>query len=124
MRLSYRNLTTGERHEATATVTTDHPASSYGQPVIVLDSDGDALDINSWILLDYRIEQASPEEAEMIKRVLIVDPNIIAAYTGSQAAAALGSITSPRKSQTSAANGRNPVKPGSRPRGRPKKQNP
>lgn len=40
----------------------------------------------------------------------------------SKAAAALGSIRSPRKAQSSAANGCNPVKPGSRPRGRPRKQ--
>lgn len=38
----------------------------------------------------------------------------------SQAAAALGSIRTPKKAATSAANGKSPVKPGSRPRGRPK----
>ena len=39
-----------------------------------------------------------------------------------RAAAALGSIKSPRKAETSAENGKRPVKPGSNPRGRPRKQ--
>ncbi len=103
MKLSYRNFSDGERHEVSATVTADHRDSSYGQPVIVLDSNpGAALDINSWILLDYRIEQASPEEAEQIKRVLIVDPHIIAAYMGSVKG---GQSTSPAKQNAARGNG-------------------
>lgn len=44
------------------------------------------------------------------------------ALTISNAASALGSIKSKRKAKTSAANGSAPVKPGSNPRGRPRKQ--
>jgi hypothetical protein len=108
MLLSYANITEGGRHEVTATVTTDHPASSYGQPVIVLDSDGDALDINSWILLNYRIEEASPEEAELLQRVLIIDPVIVAAYAGSVKG---GQSTSAAKQAAARANGKKGGRP-------------
>lgn len=56
-----------------AKVTSDHPDSSYGQPVIVLESDNMALDITSWVLLNYQIVEATPEEFELLKRVLVVD---------------------------------------------------
>lgn len=103
MKLAYTDLIgDNQRHEVRATVTTDHPASSYGQPVIVLESDGQALDINSWILLNYQILEATPEEMELLKRVLIVDPSIIAAHLGRMG----GSVTSERKAKSSAANGR------------------
>lgn len=69
MILSYIDLL-GERHEVAARVTTNHPASSYGQPVIVLDSDGDALDLTSWILLNYQVAEATPVELEMLENVL------------------------------------------------------
>ena len=83
MILSYIDLLgDGERREVAARVTTNHPASSYGQPVIVLDSDGDALDLTSWILLNYQVAEATPVELEMLEHVLIVDPQIIAAHLG------------------------------------------
>lgn len=105
MKLSYVDvLGDHERHTIDARVTTEHAASSYGQPVIVLESDGEALDITSWILLDYQIVEATPAEMELLKRVLIVDPRF--------AAASLGSIRSKRKAKSSRANG----KLGGRPR--------
>lgn len=114
MKLSYVDvLGDGERHEVAATITTNHSASSYGQPVIVLESDGEALDITSWILLNYQIVEATPEELELLKRVLIVDPRF--------AAASLGSIRSEGKAAASRANASKPPKPGKNPRGRPRK---
>lgn len=109
MKLSYMDITGDQkRHEVNATVTADHPASSYGQPVIVLESDGEALDITSWILLNYQIVEAAPEELEMLKQVLIVDPQITAAYLGRKG----GSKTSEAKKKSSRENG----KLGGRPR--------
>lgn len=115
MILSYVDIGDHERHTVTARVTTEHSASSYGQPVIVLESDGEALDINSWLLLNYRIEQASPAELEQLKRVLIVDPRIIAAQLGARG----GSATSERKTAANRRKANLPPKPGRKPRGRP-----
>jgi len=50
-----------ERIEIEAEITTQHSASSYGQPVIVL-PDGGALDLFSWVAMDYRVIEASEEE--------------------------------------------------------------
>ncbi len=58
----------GKRHRAKATVTTDHPASHYGQPVIVL-TDGGALDFTSWVLCQYRVERATKREQQQLQRV-------------------------------------------------------
>jgi len=70
MKLSYVDLLGDhERHEVDATVTTDHPASSYGIPVVVL-ADGEALDALSWQTLLYRVERATPEELEDLRLAL------------------------------------------------------
>lgn len=109
MRLSYRDFNSGERVEVEAQVTTDHPASSYGQPVIVL-PEGDAADINSWLLLGCRIEAASAEEIELLKGVLILDPAIQRGYAGGDMSLRehlrkAGARTSEAKAQSSRANG-------------------
>lgn len=70
MKLSYTDvLGDRQRHEVDATVTTNHSASSYGIPVIVL-PDGEALSIASWMLMSYQVEQATPQEFEMLSRAL------------------------------------------------------
>lgn len=108
MKLSYFDVMGDkQRHIVDATVTTDHAASSYGQPVIVVDSDGQALDITSWILLNYQIEEATPEEYALLKRVLVADPQIVSAYMGQ-----LGRSTSDAKADAARTNG----KKGGRPR--------
>ncbi len=69
MILSYVDLFgDGARHNIRASITTDHPASHYGQSVIVL-KDGDALDLTSWVLLNYRVEKATTKERQSLKKV-------------------------------------------------------
>jgi hypothetical protein len=54
-----------------AEITTDHSASSYGMPVIVLE-DGNALDLVSWVLLNYRVVRASKREKEELVRLGLI----------------------------------------------------
>jgi hypothetical protein len=68
MILSYHNLGDLKRHRIKATVTTEHSASSYGQPVIVLE-DGGALDLMSWVGLGYQVVKASKKEMEGLIRM-------------------------------------------------------
>ena len=67
MLLSYRDLLedTEDRTRITAEVTTTHPESHYGQPVIVL-PDGGALGLFSWVSMDYQIVEATPEELRAV----------------------------------------------------------
>ena len=67
MKLSYLGLMDTERSTIKATITTDHPASSYGMPVIVLE-DGEALDYASAALLQYEVVKASPKELELLRQ--------------------------------------------------------
>ena len=48
-------------YETEAALTTDHSASSYGRPVLVIDT-GDALGPADCKLADYRIMEASEDE--------------------------------------------------------------
>lgn len=111
MKLTYQPLwgdTTPREIEAT--ITTDHPLSSYGQPVILLD-DGDSLSMESWILLNYRAVETTPEEVELLKKWLSVIGMLVP--RGAQQRIA-GSVKTEKKARASAENG----KLG----GRPKKQ--
>lgn len=68
MILEYIDVFEGdERHQVEAELTTEHSASSYGQPVIVLD-DGGALDWVSWISLGYRLVDGTEEEKEFLRK--------------------------------------------------------
>lgn len=69
MILSYKkNIIGDKRSRIRATVTTLHSESHYGKPVIVL-SDGKALDLQSWVLQDYKVVKASPEEQALLQKV-------------------------------------------------------
>lgn len=68
MILSYHNLGEVKRHRMKASVTTEHSASSYGQPVIVLE-DGEALDLMSWVGLGYQVVKASKKEREALLKM-------------------------------------------------------
>jgi hypothetical protein len=63
MILSYKDIfdPDSKRERVKAEVTTEHSASHYGQPVIVLE-DGGALDLMSWVAMDYRVETATKQE--------------------------------------------------------------
>jgi hypothetical protein len=63
MILSHTDLFDEKRlqHRIKATVTTNHPASHYGQPVVVVEN-GAALDSFSWITHRYRVLKASKKE--------------------------------------------------------------
>ena len=63
MTLSYRDIFEpgAKRVKIKATVTTAHSASSYGQPVIVL-QDGGALDLMSWVAMNYQVVKATAQE--------------------------------------------------------------
>lgn len=70
MKLSYQDIFTpgSDRVIVDAEITTDHPASSYGQPVIVL-ADGGALGLTSWVCLGYQVVEATPEETEALEKM-------------------------------------------------------
>ena len=55
-----------ESHHIHATISTEHPASHRGQPVIVLE-DGSALDLASWTAFDYHVVNASKKEMSVLK---------------------------------------------------------
>jgi len=73
MTLSYRDLFDREkgRQKIKAQITTQHPASSYGQPVIVLE-DGGALDLMSWVTMDYRVERFAKKEEGLLRQMGLI----------------------------------------------------
>jgi len=67
MLLSYRDLLepTEDRTRVTAEITTEHPESHYGQPVVVLE-DGYALGMLSVVTMDYQLVEATPDEVNAL----------------------------------------------------------
>lgn len=73
MILEYQDIFEGnEKQRVEAEVTTEHSASSYGQPVIVLD-DGNAIDFVSWVMLGYRVVKATKEEREVLRHMGLIE---------------------------------------------------
>ncbi|OGW55993.1 MAG: hypothetical protein A2Y81_08475 [Nitrospirae bacterium RBG_13_43_8] len=54
-----------KRKKIKARITTEHSASSYGQPVIVLE-DGGAIDLMSWVGCNYQVVRATKKERESL----------------------------------------------------------
>jgi hypothetical protein len=68
MILKYRDLGEDRYHRIKAEITTEHSASHYGLPVIVLE-DGNALDLFSWVALGYQIVRANKKECVQLKKI-------------------------------------------------------
>lgn len=58
----------GQRRTVRARLTTEHSASSYGQPVLVL-PDGGVVDALSWAGCAYRVERATVGERAGLARL-------------------------------------------------------
>lgn len=73
MILSYMDLLSGDdkRKKIKAKITTDHSASSYGQPVIVLES-GEALDLMSWVGCGYQVVKATKRELGQLQKMSLM----------------------------------------------------
>jgi len=59
----------GKAHRVKAEITTEHSASSYGMPVVVLE-DGNLIDATSWTMLNYQIISITKKEAPMMEKWL------------------------------------------------------
>jgi len=69
MKLRYTDIVTKEYHYVDAEITTNHPASHYNIPVVVLD-DGDVIGAQSWVMLQYKAVEVSAEERPLLERFL------------------------------------------------------
>lgn len=112
MKLSYVNiLGNGERHTIDATITTDHPLSSYGQPVLLL-RDGQPLNAESWILMAYQVVKASQTELDLLKKWVSLI-NLFAGNPAAMLGSKGGSANTEKQNLARAAN----AKKGGRPKG-------
>lgn len=70
MKIIARDIMTGEDIPLTATLTTDHPASSYGQPVMLIDQweDNACMSHQNWMLSGCRVAEMDEDEQEAFAR--------------------------------------------------------
>lgn len=118
MILQYTDIFQGGKiRKIKAEITTEHSASSYGMPVVVL-PDGHALDANSWVMLNYQIVSITKAEAPMMEKWL---GNLYAMLGMSAGAAVLGRKGGRARSEAKAKAARENAKKGGYPKGRPRK---
>ena len=70
MVLSYQDIFKGnaKRQRVKATITANHSAGSYGQPVIVLEDDG-SLDLMAWVAMGCQAVQATKKERTELQKM-------------------------------------------------------
>jgi hypothetical protein len=65
MKIKAWDMMTDQHIELTASLTTDHPASSYGQAVMVIEEwDGEAMSHQNWVLAGCEVADLPDDEAE------------------------------------------------------------
>lgn len=66
MKIKARDIFTGEEVVLTASFTTDHPASSYGQPVMIIEEweENDVMSHQNWILAGCQVVEMEESERE------------------------------------------------------------
>ena len=67
MKIKLTDIFDNQTYDHEVEVTTDHPCSSYGQPVVVFD-DGSCLNAESWFLGLGEITKATDSERDMFGR--------------------------------------------------------
>ena len=71
MKLAYTDIfNNGKAKQIRATITTEHPASHYGQPVVIL-QDGNLLDCQSWELMGYCLVSCTKDEAPIMAKWIL-----------------------------------------------------
>jgi len=73
MILSYLDIyhDDAKRKRIKATITTEHPASTYGEPVVVLD-DGRMVSRVSWVAMNYQVEKVTVMEKEALEKMGLI----------------------------------------------------
>lgn len=118
MMLQYTDIFEGGKiRKIKAEITTEHSASSYGMPVVVL-PDGHTVDATSWVMLNYQIVSITKAETPMMERWL---NNLYAMLGMSVGAAALGRKGGSAKSEAKTKASRENAKKGGWPKGRLRK---
>jgi hypothetical protein len=97
----------GKSRRIKGELTTEHSASSYGLPVIIL-PDGGVLSAESWVMLGYGVVSLTQKEAPLMERWL---KNLFAMYGIAESPAAAlgrkgGAVKSDRKTAAARENGK------------------